>query len=302
MGAELESNRELTKNELENALVVMSNAIARKQTKWSARETKLFFTALSQIKWRSEDNWVTMNKADVIEKLEMDPNDTSKLRNLFKNVVKKSYIEFDGPTEEEWLDGVLLTSVKSTRKQVSVQFNSTYLPLLDKLDEHFTMFQLDNVAHFKSKYAIILFQRLKSHYNPEGMINHIRWSLDELKRIFELDKDAYVVTDKKTGQTKFHIYNFEKYVLFKARDEINADSIKSGMRIESIEKLKTHGKTGFVTGYDIAFSLVNKDGFRRYDKFDKKDEIGKKLSEMTQEEYEQYMKDNEVLPGQTSMF
>lgn len=255
---EIYSERNLSKNELDNALIVMHNQLARKQTKWNARETKLFFSALSQIKWRDDENWVRLKKADIVDKLELDPRDTNKLRQMYKSVMRKSLIEFDGPTEEEWELGFLITEIKTTRNEVNVKFNKAYLPLLDKLESHFTMFHLENVVGFKSKYAIVLFQNLKSRYNPKGVINHWRYSLDELKQIFGIKEGEYV---RKTGKNKgiFDTANFKKKTLDKAVEEINKDITRSRMYIENVEVIKHRG---MVAGYDIAFSLVTDKGIR----------------------------------------
>lgn len=254
---ELEDGREMTQNLLDNALVVMHNQLARKQTKWTARETKLFYSALSQIKWRDTDDWVRLKKSDIVEKIEMDKNDTAKLRKLYQEVMKKSLVQFDGPTEEIWHDGFLIVEIKTTKKDVYVKFNKAFLPLLDQLTSHFTMFALDNVAHFKSKYAIVLFQYLKSWYNPQGIINHKRITLNELKRMFETKDNEYMVKRKGVKGTVFDTYSFKKYTLDKAVSEINKDVVKSGMHIANVETIKHRG---MVAGYDIAFSLVNHDG------------------------------------------
>ena len=294
---EKKDNSMLNHNVLDNALVVMANTLARKQTKWSVREVKLFLTALSQIKTRDSDNWVTMNKVDIIKKLEMDSRDTNKLRKLFQDVAEKSWVRFNGPSEEEWEDGFLIIKAKSTRNTVSLQFSKDYLPLLDQLETRFTWFYLDNIAHFSSKHAISLYQFLRSWYDKEYMITHKKVSLSDLKQLFELDENSYMVkrTDKKTGRvnTVFDVYNFEKKVLKKAIEEINADPVKSGMHV-SYEKLKSHGKTGYVQGYDFAFSLIKSDGTRRYDKEDKND---KKIYDMTQADYEKYVAKVEKEPN-----
>lgn len=260
MANELEffNNRKMTDNQLENALIVMHNQLARKQTKWNARETKLFFSALSQIKWRDDENWVRLKKSEIVSKLELDPRDTNKLRDMFQSVMKKSLIQFDGPTEEEWDDGFLITRVKTTRNEVYVKFAEDYLPLLDQLESHFTMFHLENVLNFKSKYAIVLFQDLKSRYNPKGIINHWQYRLDELKYLFNIKDGEYV---RNTGRQKgtFDTANFKKKTLDRAVEEINKNTDQCRMYIEKVEVLK---KYGMVVGYDIAFSLTNGNGFR----------------------------------------
>lgn len=252
---ELKSERKISKNKLDNALVVMHNQLARKQTKWNARETKLFYAALSQIKWRDDNNWVCLKKADIVDKLEIDKRDTNKLRKMYEDVLKKSYVKF-GADDEDWNDGFLITNIKTTRNEVFIKFSEEFLPLLDQLTNHFTMFGLDNVAHFKSKYAIILFQFLKSWYNPKGIINHQQITLNEMKRMFEIKDNEYV---RKNGRNKgvFDTANFKKKTLDKGVSEINKDVVKSGMHIANVETIKHRG---MVAGYDIAFSLVNHDG------------------------------------------
>ena len=94
MEVELFDDKEFTNNKLDHALITMKNIVARKQTQWSSRETKLFLAALSQITDRDKENWVTMNKSDIIEILEMDARDTNKLRSLFKDVANKSWVQY----------------------------------------------------------------------------------------------------------------------------------------------------------------------------------------------------------------
>ena len=120
------------------------------------------------------------------------------------------------------------------------------------------MFHLENVLGFKSKYAIVLFQDLKSRYNPEGVINHWQYKLDELKYLFNVQEGEYI---RKTGRNKgiFDTANFKIKTLDRAVEEINKDVVRSGMHIENVEVLKHRGR---VVGYDIAFSLISKDGTR----------------------------------------
>ena len=102
-------------NSLDNALVVVSNLIARATTKWTLEETKMFLCMVSKVKTRDKDNWVTVSKKDFSEKLGIDASNKPKMREMFRRMVSKSFIDFDGKTEEEWMSGVLLISIKSTK-------------------------------------------------------------------------------------------------------------------------------------------------------------------------------------------
>ncbi len=89
-----------------------------------------------------------MSKREIAEKLDIDPTNRTKMREMFKRVMQKSYIQIDGETEDDWDNGFLLTKIRSTKKAISVRFNDTYIPLLDQLSSHFTEFYLDYVKDF----------------------------------------------------------------------------------------------------------------------------------------------------------
>lgn len=248
-----------TQNELEQARVTLKNMLIRKQTKWSVTEVKLFYSALSQIKKRDEKSWVKLNKKDVIELLNMNKEYASNLRNLFISVMKKSFVQFDGETEEEWHDGFLIAEIRSTKKEIYVRFMDTYLPLLDDLSDNFTTFFLDNIAKMKSKHAINLFTYLKSTYYPIRPEQRVQISLEELKKIFELDETDYVRTDAKR-KGWFDVTNFRKRVLEPAIVEINENF--SGMRIDpNIKPIRRGG----IVGYELFYCLLNRDGSIRDD-------------------------------------
>lgn len=249
-------------NTLDNALVVISNLIARATTKWTLEETKLFLCSVSRIRMRDKDNWVTLSKRDIADKLSIDPTNRSKMREIFKRMVQKSYIQFDGETEDDWLDGVLLTNVKSTKKDISVKFNETYLPLLDELSSHFTEFYLEYVKDFTRLSSYNLYVYLCSWHDPNYLIQDKKIAKKELHKIFHLKETDYW-RDYGTEKARFHWADFEKKVLNPAIEEINQLNAehKCDMHIESCEKIKKTARQ--VLGYDIRYSFTDKNGFRK---------------------------------------
>ena len=248
-----------TTNELQITKVYMKNWLIRKPTLWSVQETKLFYSALTQIKKRDAAGWVCLRKADIISALNMDERNANKLRELFQKIMKKSFVQFDGPTEEEWEDGFLIRKVRSTKKDIYVQFEDSYIPLLDELSSHFTSFYLDNIAQMKSKHAIRLFTYLKSWYDSSKPHQRHEVGLNYLKSdVFELDPDDYV---RKSGRDKgwFDLTQFKRRCVKKAIDEIN--NTDSQMRIASYSTYKNGSVTVFVFDY----MLLNKDGSLRDD-------------------------------------
>lgn len=252
----------MTDNTLDNALVVISNLIARATTKWSLEETKLFLCSVTKVRLRDSENWVTLSKKDVVEKLSIDPTNRSKLRDMFKKMMQKSYVQFDGPSEDEWEDGFLLISVRSTKKEISVKFNEVYLPLLDRLSSHFTEFYLDYVKDFTRMSSYNLYVFLCSWHDPDYLIQNKKIKKSDLHKVFNLKESDYW-RNYGTENAKFHWADFEKYVLNPAIEEINnlAKEGKCDMYIESCDKVKKSTKN--VLGYDIRYSFIGKDGCRK---------------------------------------
>lgn len=252
----------MTDNTLDKALVVISNLIARATTKWSLEETKLFLCSVTKVRLRDSENWVTLSKKDVVEKLSIDPTNRSKLRDMFKKMMQKSYVQFDGPSEDEWEDGFLLISVRSTKKEISVKFNEVYLPLLDRLSSHFTEFYLDYVKDFTRMSSYNLYVFLCSWHDPDYLIQNKKIKKSELHKVFNLKESDYW-RNYGTENAKFHWADFEKYVLNPAIEEINnlAKEGKCDMYIESCDKVKKSTKN--VLGYDIRYSFIGKDGCRK---------------------------------------
>ena len=247
---------ELNDNMFNDALVVISNLIARASTKWTLEETKLFLCSVSRIKTRNNDCWVTMSKKDIAEKLEIDPTNRSKMRDMFKRVMLKSYIQIDGETEDEWDDGCLITQIKSTKKDISVRFNDMYIPLLDQLSSHFTEFYIDYVKDFTRLSSYNLYVYLCSWQDSNYQVQNKKIAKKDLPKIFNLKEGEYWRNYGKEN-AKFHFADFEKKVLNPAIEEIN--KLKScDMHILSCDKVK-NGK--FVLGYDIHYTFVDEEGF-----------------------------------------
>lgn len=251
-------------NIFDNALVVISNLIARASTKWTLEETKLFLCAVSKIKTRDKENWVTLPKKDIAEKLGIDHTNRPKMREMFKRVVIKSYVQLDGKldgaigNEIEFLDGVLLTNLKSTKQTISVKFNDAFLPLLDHLSSHFTEFYIDYIKDFKHLSSFNLYVFLCSWHNPDYLIQNKKIAKSELPKIFNLKEDDYW-RNFGTDKARFHWGDFEKRCLNPAIEEINNLS-SCDMHIDSCEKIK-QGK--IVLGYDIKYSFVDENGYRK---------------------------------------
>lgn len=240
-------------SEYERALVKMDNILARKNTKFNAFETKFFLTILSQIRTIDEDFFVKLSRREVVSWLQIDKTNASKnkLRRALKKLAEKSYVEFGD--YELFNDGFLITNYLADKDNIFVKINSSYLSLLIELKEKYTVFHLKNIINFKSKFSIILFQYLKMKFTGEFLIHRVRLTTNELKNLFGLEKNDYC---KRDGS--FDRSNFEKKTIKLAIQEINKNK---NCRLK-IEELKKNYNNKFVANYEIAFSLINKEGFR----------------------------------------
>ena len=254
MELERKDKYELNDNMFNDALVVISNLIARATTKWTLEETKMFLCSVSQVKRRDKDNWVAMPKRDILEKLDINPDNGTWLRQTFKKMMQKSYIELGD--DEEWDDGFLFTRVRSDKKNIYIRFEETYLPLLDQLSSHFTDFYLDYVKDFTRLSSYNLYVYLCSWHNADYPIQTKKIAKRDLAKVFNLKEGEYWRNYSKEN-AKFHFADFEKYCLNPAIEEIN--ELKScDMCILSCDKIK---KGKFVLGYNIRYQFVGEDGY-----------------------------------------
>lgn len=241
-----------------NQVVRMRNSLARKQTRWSVTENKLFICALSNISNINGDGWVTLEKADVVESIGIGSGHSGKeLREQCQGMATKSWIKFGSSESEQWDDGFLVNRVKSDTKHIYIKFDKAYINYLKEVGKQWTTFQIGDISSFKSKYSIVLFQYLRSWYDPRYVINSQAISLINLKELFNLKEGQYV---RKSGANKgkFDTSNFKKRTIDRAVEEIN--SITScHMHIEEVKVVKKHG---MVWGYAFEFSLLDDEGFR----------------------------------------
>ena len=151
--------------------------------------------------------------------------------------------------------------VKSTKKDISVKFNETYIPFFEQLSNHFTEFYLEYIKDFTRLSSYNLYVFLVSWYDSNYAIQNKKIKKSELHKVFNLKESDYWRNYGKEN-AKFDWVLFEKYVLNPAIEEINelGGSGKCDMYIESCEKVK---KGKFILGYDIKYCFVNKDGFRK---------------------------------------
>ena len=253
-GIQMHYRKENDVNQFDNKLIAMSNVLAKKQTKWTVTEKKLFFLTISQLRWKenSNSNVIELRKADIYEKLDLNPDDlpSGYLRNQFKSMASKSWIEFGD--DEDFDDNFLIVGCSGRGKTFKVTINPIYMPLVQELNARYTMFWLDDLLEFESKHAMTLYQTLRRLFREDlAWSQPIDFTTVQLKDVFGLSKDDYM--NKKSG--KFERTNFEKYCVQRAVDEINSKC--QAMHI--FEWFKDYDRSGHVKKYVFQVSCKTRE-------------------------------------------
>lgn len=247
-------------NQFDNQLVRMGSTLAR-QLHFSDSEEKLFALAISQVDFFAENEQISVEirVKDVQEKLGLAPDEAfyTNLRKQYRNLAKKSYVEFDLNNEDnDFCDGFLLTGIHSNKRKgsLTVDFNNRFKKSLQYCKLAYTRVPLDDTLAYKSRFAIILQRYLTTLYRTGKENAQIQWfdfTTEQLKRIFGLSKDDYCYKNGK-NKGKFKRTEFEKRTLQVACDEINQKS--SCMRIPKWGKERARG----VIYYRISVMIATK--------------------------------------------
>ena len=226
-------------NSLENQVIAMSNTLAEKSTRFTIIQQKMFYVCLASLKKGvNSKNEVEINKQELFNYLNLntDNNRWTRIRYEFKKLAHNSYIEFG--TDEEFCDGFLIYSFRSTRNSIFVRFNDCYLPLVQQLANNFVRLLDDDVVSFDSKFSMMLYQNLMKDKWKLTNVDYlgIDYSTRRLKMIFGLSIDDYVQNGR------FNRADFERRTINRAVKEINEKSkciknltykkVKKGSRVQ----------------------------------------------------------------------
>ena len=238
------------RNTLENQVIAMSNTLAKKSTRFTITQQKLFYVSIASLKnGLNENNEVEINKHELLNFLGMG-SDTAcytRIKKEFKQLADNSYIEFD--TEDGFSCGLLIYNVRLSRNTFYIRFNDYYLPLINELKDKFVRFLNDDLIGLKSKYSMMLYQNLmKDRWKMSNVdFMGIDYSTKQLKDMFGLPKEAYMSTSGNFNRTLF-----EKKTINKAIEELNnkCRCIKN----LKYEKIKKNGRVQY---YKYSFDYTD---------------------------------------------
>ena len=226
---------------LNNQIIALDNALAKQSHSMDVEYQRMFYVALASIKQNQKENYVSIDKKDFFDLLNIHDEDRwSRTRLMWRKLIPMTQYDF-GP-DSDFITGVLITKVDARGKTYKVYFEPEFMPLLTHLSSGFTRLLRDDVINFKSKFSSILYQQLM-RLNGLGY-RGIEFTTRELKQRFGMSDDDYVYDGK------FNRTLFEKYSVDLAVKEINELS----KCINNLYYEKVKGNRGQVLCYKFFFT------------------------------------------------
>jgi plasmid replication initiation protein len=194
-------------------LVVLRNPVARAKFGLSLVQSKILFEIIAYLKTRPNDNFMTINVGDLLEKIGVETKRVKYYVEEIEEMTKKHLRIPEGDNEEginylavNLLAGARFRIDKDGRGNIDIEISNMLKPYyLEIAKGDFFSYHILNTRVLKSTYSVKLYLLLKS-YKRFGKLDI---GLDELKGILELS-----ATDYK------QFPDFKKRVLERARTEI----------------------------------------------------------------------------------
>ena len=146
---------------------------------------------------------------------------------------KERTVSWIGDAEIEPFNGTL-----------TIQFHKEMEPYLFDLQSHYTQYRLDNVLAFKGKYAIRLYEILRSYMSQrsidEGIERDVSFKVEELREM--LDVSIYP-----------RWADFDRFVIKKAVDEINQYCDEIHIEYETYKRGRSISSINFIITTPRAF-------------------------------------------------
>ena len=235
---------------LENQVIAMSNTLAKKSTRFTVTQQKLFYVSIASLKnGLNKNNEVEINKQELFNFLGIE-NETgryTRIKKEFSKLRDNSKIEFD--TEDGFVSGSVIRMVRLSKNTFYVMFDSYYLPLVYELKDKFVRFLNDDLIGLKSKYSMMLYQNLMKDKWKMSNVDFmgIDYSTRQLKDMFGLSKESYMNRDG-----FFNRADFERYTINKAIKELN-EKCRCINNLK-YEKVKKNGRVQY---YKFSFDYTD---------------------------------------------
>ena len=215
---ELEESKRHTKKENQKYLVVKDNDIIRKtRYNLTTQQQKIVLFAISKIKPEDKpDKWYEINIDELCEAcgIEIEGGYYYKaIKEDLQKLTTRLWIKMPDNIEAtvSWISDAEIIPLSG---KVYIKFHPKMAPYLFELRKNYTMYHLENVLVFKSRYSIRLYELLRSYMTfkaiEEGREKEISFSIEQLRDILAIEKNKYP-----------RWADLNRFVIRKAVEEIN---------------------------------------------------------------------------------
>lgn len=226
-------------NAIREYKVVKSNELIREgRYNLSTQQQKIILFAISKIKKNDDPTQlyeIPIDELCAACELDIDAGGTyyKRIKKDLHELTNRLWVKFDNGAEGtiSWLSDAYIIPLSGT---VQVRFHEKLFPHLFELQARYTQYALEEALVFKNKYAIRLFEILRSYFTQAELDSGI-------------EKEIIIPVDKLREQLCITAYpafgEFERNVIQKAISEINQyseqmnveyEKIKAGLRIDKI--------------------------------------------------------------------
>lgn len=233
------------KRESQEMYVVKSNELIQKaRYNLTVQQQKLILFAISKIKKNDSPNKVyelSIDEVCSVMGLELDEGGTyyRRIKDDLIKLTSRLWVKFpDREATISWIGDAEIIPLSGT---VYIKFHEKMAPFLFELQNRYTQYQLYEVLTLKGKYSIRLYEILRSYIMQdelrEGKEKEVSFTVDELRNLLCCD-GSY----RKWAE-------FDRCVLRKSIDEINACSDIVRISYETFKRGKNVTRISFIIGY-----------------------------------------------------
>lgn len=234
--------------------VVLSNEAARNANfDLTTQQLTLLLYVISKIKPDDDcDTWYSFDLLDMAEccGLKMSASGTYYKRlkaDLLKMAARRwEPVEKDDPAHLGMTSWIGDADVHERSGYVRVRFNPYVADFLFDQKRNYTMFDLENVLTFTSKYSIRLYIILKSYMNMDVPVEFrretLQWKLrsSDEERPIKFNDDERTPTEEELKILNTEWRNFKPKILDRAIQEINEKSNDMHVEVEYKKSTRSH--------------------------------------------------------------
>ncbi len=178
-------------------IIRKSNELVEARYRLTVNEQRLVYTLLALIKPDDEDFQDYIIKIDDLAKmfdLEKSNNTYERIQEASLDLLNKtiSLPDYENPKRRRFLHWFSYLEYIEGQGELKVSFHKALKPYLLQLKEHFTQYQIPNIAKFKGQYTVRFYELLKRR-QAQGNGNQfwIRYTITELRMILDIPDSEY---------------------------------------------------------------------------------------------------------------